>query len=111
MRQIHKYVLHNEPLMSLFTTSAISKVLEVVTKAGALPLDVQSQNGEIVLWVIEDPDERTVWNRRFQIAFTGAQLPDDCVVGTHVKTLQTGPMVLHVFDITPHSPDCPLAQP
>jgi hypothetical protein len=102
MRKVYKYDLQptGKPLQSAFSLGPVSEQITLGVPGGGELLDVQLQGGRIVLWAIIDPDA-PVRPRIFRIAFTGAELPEDCNTLTYVKTLQSSAIVLHLFDITP----------
>ena len=62
---------------------------------GAQLLTVQVQGDQLVLWAQVCPDHPTV-NRR--IVIFGSAHPMDCAYGKYVATVQTGSLVLHVYD-------------
>lgn len=63
----------------------------------ALPLDVQVQDGRIVMWLGVNPDLPRV-TRRFVALGTGWQVPEECEYG-YIGTVQQDGLVWHVFSM------------
>jgi hypothetical protein len=61
-------------------------------------IDIQIQNGQVCLWAKVDPDKgfKEV-KQKFSILGTGWDA-DDVQVEQHLKTIQEGPFVWHIFD-------------
>lgn len=83
MKRIHEYPLRIEA----------EHVLDL--SPGAVLLDAQLRDGQLVLWAEVDPDG-PVERRKVMVFGTGFELPD--VPRRHVATVQRGALVLHVYD-------------
>ena len=57
-------------------------------------LDIQNQNGKIVMWVRVSPDNE-LFDNAFYIIATGQDLHDKC--DEHLGTIQIDKMVWHVY--------------
>lgn len=80
---VHKYVL------------AIRDVVLLALPAGAKPLHVAEQAGQLCLWALVDPDKKLT-KRTFRVVGTGQSAPAKGYVGTAL--LHGGSLVLHVFE-------------
>ncbi len=60
-------------------------------------LDVQSQDGEIVMWVIINPTVSRVTNIEVRIFGTGRPLPVNLSSYAYMGTTQIGPFVWHIY--------------
>ena len=81
-----------------FTLPACTGKYLLPMQEGSKILDVQFQNGDIVIWAIVSPEKYKV-NRKIEIYFTGRSLPVD--PGEYIGTVQsTTGLVYHLFDMT-----------
>lgn len=71
----------------------------VVVPKGFVPLHADTQNGDICVWGLVDPDEREV-EGSFDTFGTGHMIPSP--TGNYVGTVMDGEYVWHVFWNPPH---------
>ena len=91
--KISKYVVE-EPL-PLF-----AHTVEISLPSDAWILKIDSQNGEIMMWVLVDSEDE-VETRRFLVQSTGHTFEYDIDDLIYIDTVQRGPHVWHVFEIAP----------
>lgn len=87
MRKVYKYplVLDDEFTLAL--------------PAGAQPLSYGFQAGKPVLWVLVDPDETRIVNRRFLLAGTGHPIERAVNRLLYVNTAFVRDLVFHLFEV------------
>lgn len=78
----------------------ITDHVEIIMPAAAKILTVQMQADSPCIWALVTPDLPAVIVRRFRLAGTGHELPDN--IGAHVGTFQMegGALVFHLFEAT-----------
>jgi hypothetical protein len=64
---------------------------------GAAILSVQLQRDAPCIWAVHQSGVTDTDDREFQVIGTGIEFT---VLGTHIGTVQTGPFVWHVFEVT-----------
>lgn len=74
-------------------------VTDFFSPVGAKPLAVALQGDQIMLWQLVDTEAAKV-GRRYMVAGTGHPLPDAILPSDYVGTVQQGPFVWHVFNVT-----------
>lgn len=60
-------------------------------------LDIQNQDGSIVLWALVNPEPALYDCRRFRIFATGQEIPFNLNL-KYIGTVQTDSLVWHVFE-------------
>jgi len=85
MRNIYKYTIRTDR----------GQVVEVDIPCDAPILDIQLQNGEIVLWALVDT-KNNLEKRKFILIMTGE--PFDAVDMVFIKTVQVDAIVIHIFE-------------
>ncbi len=66
---------------------------------GAEILDIQYQNEKLTMWALVNPDVTKTATHMIEIYGTGESLPHGKWI--HLKTLQQGAFVWHVFELLP----------
>jgi len=77
-------------------------IVELKLPVYAHILTAQVQNGKITLWYmwnleVKDEEKET---RKFSIIGTGWEIDKKLLVSTYINTVQLGPFVFHVFEVS-----------
>lgn len=101
---IHKFALMTSMEFMLFHgrgAGAVSDELAVIMPAGARILSADVQHGAPVVWAVV-PVSRVPLDttRKFRLVYTGAELPPDIDPDRHIRTMNAGPAVVHLFEVT-----------
>ena len=102
MNRIYKYHLSLGPAVAdtgLYTTTNKFGIWEhdVDLPEGASILSVKFVSGGLYFWASVNPDEHIITKYEFVTAYTGVDLPTWCNKSTHIGTVNSGPLIYHVF--------------
>ena len=76
----------------------IDDIVELELPAGAEILHVESQNDNLFLWALVDPEKPTL-HRRIRIAGTGHTIKENIIRYINTFTLYEKALWFHVFEI------------